>query len=148
MDFIRRALPHTASEFPHLNRVSIVVERVDLAKRRWRGVAGNGREFGFDLEEPLYHGALFFVGDTEYYCILQQPERVLEVSFSDPTDAAQLGWTIGNLHFPMQVENGTIRVTDDPALRQLFQRIHVHYREGRAVFQPLKAIGHSHSHAH
>jgi urease accessory protein len=144
MDFIRHALHFSASEFPQLARVSIVVERVDLAKRRWRGVAGDGREFGFDLDAPLWHGAVFYVTDSVYYCILQQPERVLEVGFTDPTAAARLGWTIGSLHFPMEVEHGTIRVADDIALRQLFEREQIHYREGRAVFQPMKAVSHAH----
>jgi urease accessory protein UreE len=29
------------------------VERLKLAKRRWRGAATDGEEFGFDLEKPL-----------------------------------------------------------------------------------------------
>ena len=34
-------------------QVRIPVERLTLAKRRWRGVADDGEEFGFDLEAPL-----------------------------------------------------------------------------------------------
>jgi len=146
MDFIRSALPQVP---PNLPRVSIVVDRFTLAKRRWRGVAGDGREFGFDLDEPLKHEAAFFASDTAYYIVKQEPERVLEVALAnDSARAAQIGWTIGNLHFPMQVEGSLIRVADDPALRQLFEREHVQYEARKAVFLPLKGVPHSHGHGH
>ncbi len=144
MELITRPLASSSSEFSHLSRVSIVVERQDLAKRRWRGVAGDGHEFGFDLEEPLHHGAVFFVSDASYYVVVQQLEPVLEVALSDPAHSARLGWMIGNLHFPIHVEHGFVRVADDAAIRQLFQREHVHFHEKKALFQPLKAVAHAH----
>lgn len=146
MDFIHSALPQVP---PNLARVSIVVDRHTLAKRRWRGVAGDGREFGFDLEQPLKHEEAFFASESTYYIVKQQAEPVLEVALANnPARAAQIGWTIGNLHFPMQVEGTLIRVADDPALRQLFERENVAFEERKAVFLPLKTVPHSHAHGH
>ena len=54
MEIIRGALPLPATAFA---KISIPIDRYTLAKRRWRGVAEDGREFGFDLEAPLADGA-------------------------------------------------------------------------------------------
>ena len=35
------------------NKISLTVERRVLAKRRWRGEAEDGTDFGFDLVSPL-----------------------------------------------------------------------------------------------
>ena len=143
MEIIRDHLHDTGSG---ARRVPLVVERLALAKRRWRGVAEDGREFGFDLEHPLGDGDLFFRTDEAIYVLAQKPEPVLEISVGpDPARAAQLGWMIGNLHFSLAIEGGAVRVSDDPALRQLFEREGIAFAAREAVFKPLGAA-HSHSH--
>jgi urease accessory protein len=139
---------HLHDVSPALGRVALAVDRLTLAKRRWRGEATDGREFGFDLEYPLGDGDIFHTTDSVAYVIAQKAETVLEVSLADdPAAAARLGWVIGNLHFQLEVAGAVIRVADDPALRQLFEREHVHYHEREAVFRPLGG-GHSHGHHH
>ena len=118
-------------------------DRLTLAKRRWRGTALDGVEFGFDLEHPLADGDIFFQSDIAFYRLAQQPEPVLEVFLSSPVDAAQTGWKIGNLHFQIAVTAQTILAPDDPAIRQMLEREHIVYRAAQAVFHPL---GGSHSH--
>ena len=41
------------------NEISLTVERRVLAKRRWRGQAEDGTDFGFDLISPLRNGICF-----------------------------------------------------------------------------------------
>ncbi len=138
---------HLHNVDPSLPRVSIAVDRLTLAKRRWRGVAEDGKEFGFDLEHPLADGDIVFANGAAY-TIAQKPEPVLEVALgTDATAAARLGWVIGNLHFQLEVAHGAVRVADDPALRQLFEREHIAYTIEHRVFQPLGG-GHSHGHHH
>ena len=138
---------HLHNVDPSLPRVSVPVDRLTLAKRRWRGVAEDGREFGFDLEHPLGNGDIVFA-DGAAYAIAQKSEPVLEVALgTDAAAAARLGWIIGNLHFQLQVEEGMVRVADDPALRQLFDREHIAFTVQQRVFRPLGG-GHSHSHDH
>ena len=61
-----------------------------LAKRRWRGTAIDGAEFGFDLVHPLANGDVFAETETAVYRIAQQPEPVLEIPLeSDPAAAAR-----------------------------------------------------------
>lgn len=127
-----------------LQLVRLAVDRLRLAKRRWRGIAADGEEFGFDLEQPLRDGAFFFVSATAAYQIHQLPEPVIEVPCPiDPVAAARLGWMLGNLHFPIEPRVGHLRITDDPAIRQMLLRENIGHTCMEAVFQPL-AGAHSH----
>ena len=59
--------------------VFLTPDRATLAKRRWRGVAQDGREFGFDLDHALSDGSVFFREPGKSYVISQAPEAVLEI---------------------------------------------------------------------
>lgn len=126
-----------------LSVVRIAADRLTLAKRRWRGVAEDGREFGFDLEKPLADGTTVWQAEARYV-IAQAYESVLEVSLSSAAPiAAKLGWMIGNLHFPLEVVGESVRVADDSALRQMFEREGISYTACKRVFHPLRG-GHRH----
>ena len=128
-----------------LPRVPLPVDRLTLAKRRWRQTASDGQEFGFDLEHPLADGDVFFQTAAAAYHIEQQREPILEVPLDHAAQAAQLGWQIGNLHFQIAITAGAILAPDDPAIRQLLERAGVPHRPTQAVFRPLTG---SHSHGH
>ncbi len=137
------AEPLTGSE----NVVAVSADRSTLAKRRWRGIAGDGREFGFDLEHPLSHGDPILRDDCGCYAVFQMPEPVLEVPLpTDTTAAASLAWQIGNLHFPVEITHECLRVADDPALRQMFDREGVAWSARHAVFRPLSVTANGHHH--
>ena len=124
--------------------VPLPVDRLTLAKRRWRKTAADGCEFGFDLEHPLCDGDVFFQNVHARYQIQQQPETVLEVPLGTAAAAAaRLGWKIGNLHFPIAITAGAIHAPDDPAVRQLLEREGIVHHAVLAVFRPLSG---SHSH--
>ena len=146
MDLIHHALPHAPAGLP---RVALTVDRHTAAKTRWRGTAADGREFGFDLHHPLAPGDVFFASDTAAYVLAQQPEPVLELDLSaDPAEAARLGWSIGNLHLPAQVDGAVLRLADDPGVRRALERLHLAPRVAVAVFTPPRVAGHAHGHAH
>jgi urease accessory protein len=124
--------------------VAIKVDRLRLAKRRWRGFAEDGLEFGFDLQAPLRNGDVFFFSESAVYVIEQQTESVVEMSCPEaPSLAARLGWLFGNLHFPLEICGDTLRVCDDPAVRQMLMREGFAFRLVEAVFQPASG-GHTH----
>jgi len=131
---------HVLEAIPaNLTRVPLAVDRHTLAKRRWRGVAADGREFSFVLEEPLVHGAVFHASKTSFYVLLQEPERIVEVPLGSAANATRVAWLFGSHHFPIEVKNGTIRVADSAAVRKLFVREHISFKERKGVFQPIKA---------
>ena len=50
---------------------------------------------------------------------------------------------IGNLHFQIEIAGDIVRVVDDPAVRQLFEREGIAYTACKRVFHPLSG-GHHH----
>ena len=139
-----------------LGCVALRVDRITLAKRLWRGVADDGTEFGFELSAPLRHGEVVHQTSRARYVILQQEEPVVEIALDiTPSAAAGIGWAIGNLHLELSAEPGRLLAPDEPAVRQLLDRLTVPYRPTTAVFrpgrfarglQPTHELGASHRH--
>lgn len=125
--------------------VRLCADRGTLAKRRWRGLADDGQEFGFDLAQPLADGTFFFETESSVYEIVQRAEPLLEVQCGEASGAARLGWMIGNLHFPVEICGDVMLVQDDPAVRNLFERERIAFSAVEKVFHPLKSVS---PHAH
>jgi urease accessory protein len=139
---------HGGVHGPH-SHIHLPASRATLAKRRWRGVAEDGREFGFDLDQPLAHGDHFFGESDKWYVVEQAPEEVLEIPVSTLEQAARVAWSLGNLHFGVQVLTDAVRVTEDPAVLQLLSREGIAHRRVTCVFVPLSAgAHHHHDHGH
>ncbi len=117
--------------------VALRVERLTLAKRLWRGIAEDGTEFGFELAGPLKDGDPFWQTSTARYVVRQHPEAVVEVSLEvAPSAAAGIGWAIGNLHLELSAEPTRLLAPDEPAVRQLLDRLKVPFKATTAVFRP------------
>lgn len=120
-----------------LPEVALAVDRITGAKRLWRGTAADGREFGFELERPLCHGEVFWQEAGFRYVLQQQPEAVVEIALEiAPSAAAGIGWAVGNLHLELCAEPTRLLAADEPAVRQLLDRLQVSYRATTAVFRP------------
>jgi len=145
MTIIKEALPHGAGE--GITRVALRADRMTLAKRRWRGVAEDGEEFGFDLDHALGAEMEFHAAGGKVYFLEQTPETVIEVALPERArEAAELAWQIGNLHFAIEAAGRVLRVADDPAIRHLLERAHIGYATREAVFRPLSAAHGNHHH--
>jgi urease accessory protein len=125
--------------------VALNAPRRTLAKKLWRGAAADGTEFGFELAAPLAPDTAFHEsGGGKVYVARQEPEPVLAVRVpAAPDEAARLGWTLGNLHTPVQVEDGRILIADEPGLRQNLSRLRLNFSTATEVFRPTRA-GHAH----
>ncbi len=120
-----------------LPEVAVSVERQKLAKRIWRGAADDGLEFGFELNAPLKDGDTIWQTSIARYVIRQLPEAVLEISLDvAPSAAAGIGWAIGNLHLELSAESKRLLTTDEPAVRQLLERLKVPFTPTTALFRP------------
>lgn len=134
MEIVRSAIMEPRAA---LEEVAIEVDRLRLAKRRWRGVAADGTEFGFELETPLAHGAVVWESGGKQYRLLQLPEPLLEVSLQvAPSAAAGIGWAIGNLHLELSAEASRLLTPDDPATRQLLERLRIPFATVNDIFRP------------
>jgi urease accessory protein len=141
-----RHLPPAPDPHGEGNRVALHADRQTLVKRRWRGHAEDGREFGFDLDAPLVHGDCFFIQDAALYVVEQKPESVLEIKVATLEEAAAIAWQIGNLHLGAQVLPAMLRVADDAAAAQLFERTHITYQRRNEIFLPLRGAHPHHAH--
>ncbi len=126
-------------------RIPLPIDRRKLAKRRFRAVAADGTEFGFDLAHPLKHGTPFHQTEDAVYLIEQEPESVLRIPIANAEQAALYGWMVGNMHFPAAFQTGAILAEDDPAVRQMLERSEIGFEESNAIFQPpSNAAAHHH----
>ena len=122
---------------PTLPEVFVQVERLKLAKRLWRGAADDGVEFGFELNAPLKDGDTVWQTSIARYVIRQLPEAVLEIALDvTPSAAAGIGWAIGNLHLELSAEPKRLLTADEPAVRQLLDRLKVPFNPTTAIFRP------------
>ncbi len=122
---------------PALPEVALKVERFTAVKRLWRGTAEDGTEFGFELSAPLKHGDTFWQSAAARYVLQQQPEAVIEISLEvAPSAAAGIGWAIGNLHLELAAEPARLLAPDEPAVRQLLERLKVPFKPVTAIFRP------------
>lgn len=142
MQLVTRML-QPASARPPAEQVVLAAERRQFLKRRWRGVAEDGTEFGFDLESRLADGGVIFQQEGKDYIVRQLPEVVYEVPFENPAHAALVAWKTGNLHLPAQIFDDRIRVLHDEAMAQLLDREGWAFTEPAVLFQPLKAMAHA-----
>lgn len=128
--------------------IFLSVDRHTLARKRWRGVASDGSEFGFDLENSLKHGVVFFEKEGKCYVIEQTEEPCFLIELSTPKVSAWLGWMVGNLHFKAEFTEDGMLVQDDLAVRQMLERESIAFTLVNRVFQPCAQGGHSHDHSH
>ena len=137
-----------ATPDPVLPAVTLQVGRITVAKRLWRGTAEDGTEFGFELALPLKHGDTFWQSAAARYVLQQQPEAVVEISLEvAPSAAAGIGWAIGNLHLELAAEPTRLLAPDEPAVRQLLERLKVSFKPTTAIFRPGRfARGNQSSH--
>jgi urease accessory protein len=142
MHLVTRLLA-TASVRPDGEQIVLAVERRQFLKRRWRGVAEDGTEFGFDLESRLVDGGVIFQQDGKDYLVRQLPEAVYEVPFENPAHAALVAWKVGNLHLPAEILPDRLRVLHDEAMKNLLDREGWTFSEPVVLFQPLKAMAHA-----
>jgi urease accessory protein len=155
MRLINAAFSSPNSELPE---IALPVERLVLAKRIWRGKAEDGAEFGFELSAPLKNEDVFWQTPQARYVIRQNPEPVVEISLEiAPSAAAGIGWAIGNLHLELAADATRLLAPDEPAVRQLLDRLKVPFKATTAIFrpgrfargnpaQPVHDLGPSHKH--
>ncbi len=142
MHIVTRML-EPASSHPPKAQVVLFAERRQFLKRRWRGIAEDGTEFGFDLENRLADGGVIFKESGRDYIVRQLHETVYEVPFQNSAHAALVAWKAGNLHLPAQIFDRFIRVLHDEAMTQLLDREGWSFTEPMVLFQPLKAMAHA-----
>jgi urease accessory protein UreE len=119
-------------------------------ERRWmrgRFTTAQGRKIGIALPTgtTLAHGTILYVGADWYLKIEAAVEAVLEILPADCNQAVKIAFEVGNLHFPMALDENKILVPDDKAMVRLMERLDVRWERRKAIFDP---IGNTQLHPH
>tara|TARA_R110002096_G_scaffold345229_2_gene538701 strand:- start:1935 stop:2432 length:498 start_codon:yes stop_codon:yes gene_type:complete len=131
-----------------LEQVSIEVDRHSLQKCRWRRAAQDGVEFAFCLEDPLRNGDIVLETDRKRYQVIQFPEPVFSIPLpTSPDQSARLGWSLGNLHQPVEIRNDCLLVAGDPGIQRVLDDLSLAYEDQFEIFNPPPhSAAHSHDH--
>lgn len=93
----------------------IVVERVDLARRRFRATTSAGRECAIVLprSQRLFDGAVLMLSDQGAIVVRMAPERWLPLKPADTAAALALGYFAGNMHWRVRFEDDELHIAMD-----------------------------------
>ncbi|MDB4687453.1 hypothetical protein OAE92_01560 [Akkermansiaceae bacterium] len=127
------------------NAIAVRIARIDLWKRRWRGVAVNGEEVAVMLEAPAKNGDTLH-GDRGSIRIEQIEEEVVAITMPLDTEmAAKIGWYLGNRHIPVEVRASEMLVENFPTLTDSLERIGIPHVMRQDI---LNCRPHSEDHRH
>jgi urease accessory protein UreE len=113
-------------------------------QRRWiRGkfTTTKGRQVALALPTgtPLVPGTVILIEEDWYLRAEAVPESLIAVTPRNHEEAIRLAFEIGNLHFPLALEDGALLVPDDAAMTHLFDRLKVPWTRRQSVFTPMGA---------
>ena len=121
------------------------VARVDLWKRRWRGVAEDGTHVAVALSDPSKDGDLLGGGGRKFR-VRQLSEDVVAIAMPAEAEmAAKIGWYLGNRHIPIEVRDTELVMENFPTLTDSLERIGIPYEVREDV---LRCKAHSSGHRH
>jgi urease accessory protein len=142
MILIHRLVAAASARPPH-QVVCLHAERTRFLKRRWRGTAEDGTEFGFDLSDRLHSGCVIHQEPDLDYVIQQIPELVIEIILTTSAQAALVAWKLGNLHYPVEITAASIRVLEDATTLALVVREGWQHSSATVIFKPLRVTAHA-----
>jgi urease accessory protein len=121
----------------------LTAEERRWGRRRVRTAAGRELVLALPTGSVLAPGTVLHVADTWYVVVEAAPEPVIAVAPRSREEALRVAFEVGNRHFPLALDGERLLVPDDPAMRQLLDRLGVLWALDRAPFVPLGA-GHRH----
>jgi len=107
------ALAERLHALGHADRVeTLMVDRDDTLRRRLRGVTDRGTEIAIALDrsEQLSDGAILTLDESRAVVVRMNEETWLKVMPRDADSALEAGYFIGNLHWRVRFEPGTILI--------------------------------------
>ncbi|OKH22810.1 urease accessory protein UreE [Hydrococcus rivularis NIES-593] len=93
----------------------------------------------------LQDGDLLKAETGEIIKIAAKPEPVLTVTAQNPLDLLRAAYHLGNRHVPLEVAPNYLRLSPDPVLKDMLERMGVTAIEEIVPFQPEIGAYHAHS---
>jgi urease accessory protein len=115
-------------------------------------VSGEEIELALPRGELLRDGDLVTASDGRVIEVLAVPEKLLHAECANAADLAKAAYYLGNLHVPLQVGEGFLRLAADRALEEALTKAGLRVTHVEAPFEPeagADANGrHHHGHDH
>jgi urease accessory protein len=123
----------------------LTAEERRWARRRVRTQGGRELALALPTGTRLRPGEIILVGPGWYVPVEAAVEPIIAIAPRSRDEALRVAFEVGNRHFTLAIDGDRLLVPDDPAMRQLLERLGVPWGPGRAPFVPIGA-GHRHDH--
>jgi len=119
--------------------------RLTWEERRWtrkKVVTTAGREIALALPTGtvLGPGDVLAIEEGWYLVVEARPEPVLALFPESYEAAVRIAFDVGNRHFSLGGDEGTLLVPDDTAMEDLVRRLGVRWERREVVYSPLDAV--------
>lgn len=107
----------------------------------------SGEEFLLNLPQPviLQEGDILELNDGRLISVKAADEDVLDLHSEEVDTLIKLSWTLGNMHFPIEIRSSSLRVRYDHVLEHDLKSFGIKLVRHKAPFTPLvNAQKHSH----
>lgn len=130
-------------------RATITLPLEDRQKTHGRRRTDDGLEFAISLEPGSTLGdgdCLVLVEDRIVVVVREAAEAVYVVQPQTDQEWAYFAYQIGNRHQKLMLTATELVCLQDPAVRSLFEQLHVEYTEESRPFTPASVASGHHSH--
>ena len=130
-------------------RATITLPLEDRQKTHGRRRTDDGLEFAISLEPGFTLGdgdCLVLVEDQIVVVVREAAEAVYVVQPQTDQEWAYFAYQIGNRHQKLMLTATELVCLQDPAVRSLFEQLHVEYTEESRPFTPASVASGHHSH--
>ncbi|MGN0363491.1 MAG: urease accessory protein UreE [Bilifractor sp.] len=134
-----------------------LVKSDDLLKSILRVTSDHGRDYGIRLEDEgqkLENGTAFFLSPGKLLVLNVIPDEVIVIQPADIDEMGKTAHMLGNLHKPVQIQDGRITLLYDPVVAKTLKENGTAFHiEKIQLDQPMRYVdltagGHSHVHHH
>lgn len=132
-----------------VDSLALTAEERTRSRHHFKTTAGRSVHLNLPRGIVLQHGDLLASNDDRFVSVVAKPELVLTVTAQRAIDLLRAAYHLGNRHVPLEVTSTYLRLSPDPVLRTMLDRLGLHVIEEVAPFSPeAGAYGHSHNSGH
>ncbi|KRL93019.1 urease accessory protein UreE [Limosilactobacillus equigenerosi] len=132
-------------EIPNIDTYHLETATVssdDLMKSILRVKTDHGNEYGIRLEDPsqiMENGTTFQLGDHELLVLNVLADEAIVITPKDINEMGVIAHLLGNLHKPIQVQNGQITLLFDKVVVLTLDKHRVNYEIKKVTLdQPMR----------
>ncbi|NJL19862.1 MAG: urease accessory protein UreE [Leptolyngbyaceae cyanobacterium SM1_3_5] len=132
-----------------VDSLALTAEERSRSRHQFKTISGRSVYLNLPRGTVLQHGDLLMSDRDRAVSVVAKPEPVFTVTAPTATDLLRAAYHLGNRHVPLEVTSTYLRLSPDPVLRTMLDRMGLHVKEEIEPFSPeVGAYGHLHSDSH